>query len=73
MAESVVRDLRDRHVIHLNKMSGFKNPWLFQYGEPGYVAVKNTNLLLRSGFRPKISGAVNSLPALLNAFKKLIG
>ncbi|MFC1610524.1 aldehyde dehydrogenase family protein [Myxococcota bacterium] len=60
-----------RH-IHINRLSGVKNPWLFQYSEPGYRAFKNTAMLLRSGLGSKLGGAIGSVGHLRKALKHIL-
>ncbi len=72
MVDSAARDLGYRGVIESYNPAALSGDVFPQCGESGYIAFKNTNLLLRSGFRPKIGGPVHSLPALLEAPKKLI-
>ncbi|MBI5510663.1 MAG: aldehyde dehydrogenase family protein [Deltaproteobacteria bacterium] len=57
-----------RHV-HINRLSGMKNPWFFGYSEAGYRAFKNTGLMLRSGLGHKLRGAAGAVAALRATYK----
>ena len=57
-----------RH-IHVNRLSGVKNPWLFRYSDASYRTFKETSALLRSGIGFKLKGALASLPALRDSLR----